>query len=113
MGIQSAQAKARNAGKAAETQSEQTGQEAGYQMDEQFEDYDEAVAQHILDLRGARIMQKVLTRSAAGDMGRVAPQMFKAFEQGTLAALGEQVKQLTEWHDKPQKVLVPADKPKP
>jgi hypothetical protein len=113
MGYRNAQQAAKGAAKPAETQSEQTGQEAGFQMDDQFEAYDEAVAQHILDLRGARIMQKVLTRSAAGDMGRIAPAMFKSFEQGTLAALGEQVQQLTEWHNKPPKALAPSDKPKP
>ncbi|AUB37453.1 hypothetical protein COO91_03398 [Nostoc flagelliforme CCNUN1] len=113
MGIQNAQAKARNAGKAAETRSEETGQEAGYQLDDQFESFDTAVADSIVDLRGARIMQQVLTRLAGGDMGKIAPQMFKSFEQGTLASLGEQVKQLTEWHGKPLKTLAPSDKPKP
>jgi hypothetical protein len=112
MGIQNAQAKARGTAKAPETRSEETGQEAGYQMDEQFDAFDAAVADQIVDLRGARIMQLVLTRIGGGDMGKIAPQMFKSFEAGTLATLGERVKQLTEWHEKPLKALAPADKPK-
>ncbi|MEH2102534.1 MAG: hypothetical protein V7K76_22840 [Nostoc sp.] len=112
MGIQNAQAKARGTAKPAETRSEETGQEAGYQLDEQFDAFDTAVADSIVDLRGARIMQLVLTRIAGGDMGRIAPKMFKSFEAGTLATLGEQAKQLTEWHEKPLKALAPADKSK-
>lgn len=110
MGYQNAQAKAKGATKPPETRSEETGQEAGYQMDDQFEAFDTAVADSIVDLRGARIMQKVLTRIAGGDMGKIAPMMFKSFEQGTLASLGEEVKQLKEWHEKPVKVLPPAAK---
>ncbi|MHC5897195.1 hypothetical protein [Nostoc sp.] len=113
MSYKTAQQAAKGAGKAPETRSEETGQEAGFQMDDQFETFDHAVADSIVDLRGARIMQLVLTRIASGDMGKIAPQMFKAFETGTLGALGEQAKQLTDWHSKPQKALVPADKPKP
>ncbi|MHC5820796.1 MAG: hypothetical protein ACYT04_34230 [Nostoc sp.] len=112
MSYKTAQQAAKGAGKAPETRSEETGQEAGFQMDDQFESFDLAVADSIVDLRGARIMQLVLTRIAGGDMGRIAPQMFKSFEAGTMAALGEQVKQLTEWHSKPLKALTPADKPK-
>ena len=112
MGYKNAQQAARGAAKAPVTRSEETGQEAGFQMDDQFEAFDTAVADSIVDLRGARIMQRVLIRIAGGDMGRIAPQMFKSFEQGTMAALGEQVKQLTEWHEKPQKALAPTDKPK-
>ncbi|MHC5755838.1 MAG: hypothetical protein ACYTXF_35415 [Nostoc sp.] len=110
MGYKNAQQAARGAAKAPETQSEQTGQEAGFQMDDQFEAFDTAVADSIIDLRGARIMQRVLTRIASGDMGKIAPQMFKSFEQGTMTALGEQVKQLTEWHEKPLKALAPTAK---
>lgn len=111
MGYQNAQQKARGTTKAPETRSEETGQEAGYQLDDQFDSFDNAVADSIVDLRGARIMQMVLTRISSGDMGKVAPEMFKSFEAGTMAALGEQVKQLKEWHNKPLKALRPADKP--
>ncbi|WP_375502190.1 hypothetical protein [uncultured Nostoc sp.] len=47
----------------------------GFQMDDQFEAFDTAVADSIVDLRGARIMQRVLIRIAGGDMGRIAAQM--------------------------------------
>ena len=57
MGYQNAQQKAKGTTKAPETRSEETGQEAGYQMDDQFEAFDTAVADSIVDLRGARIMQ--------------------------------------------------------
>ena len=110
MGYQNAQQKARGTTKAPETRSEETGQEAGYQMDDQFDAFDAAVADSIVDLRGARIMQRVILRISGGDMGKIAPAMFKSFEQGTLASLGEQKKQLKEWHDKPLKALQPADK---
>ena len=112
MGYKNAQQAAKGAAKPAETRSEETGQEAGFQMDDQFEAFDAAVADSIVDLRGARIMQRVLIRIAGGDMGKIAPQMFKSFEQGTLTALGEQAQQLTEWHKKPQRALAPADKSK-
>ncbi|WP_104910270.1 hypothetical protein [Nostoc sp. 'Lobaria pulmonaria (5183) cyanobiont'] len=112
MSYKTAQQAAKGAAKSPETRSEETGQEAGFQMDDQFESFDIAVADSIVDLRGARIMQLVLTRIAGGDMGKIAPAMFKSFEAGTLSALGEQVKQLTEWHKKPLKALAPADKPK-
>ncbi|WP_375494576.1 hypothetical protein [uncultured Nostoc sp.] len=110
MGYKNAQQVAKGTTKPAETRSEETGQEAGFQMDDQFEAFDAAVADSIVDLRGARIMQRVLTRIGSGDMGKIAPLMFKSFEQGAMAALGEQAKQLTEWHEKPVKVLQPAAK---
>lgn len=110
MGYQNAQQKAKGAAKAPETRSEETGQEAGFQLDDQFEAFDAAVADSIVDLRGARIMQMVLTRIGGGDLGKIAPQMFKSFEKGTLGALGEQAKQLSEWHEKPLKALPPAAK---
>jgi hypothetical protein len=110
MGYQNAQAKAKGTVKPPETRSEETGQQTGYQLDEQFDSFDNAVADSIVDLRGARIMQMVLSRLSAGDMGKVAPVMFQSFEQGTLASLGEQVKQLKDWHNKPLKALPPADK---
>ncbi|QLE48002.1 hypothetical protein FD724_07610 [Nostoc sp. C057] len=88
MSYKTAQQAAKNTAKAPETQSEQTGQEAGFNMDDQFESFDAAVADSIVDLRGARIMQMVLTRIGGGDLGKIAPQMFKSFEQGTLGALG-------------------------
>lgn len=110
MGYKNAQQAAKGAAKPPETRSEETGQEAGFQMDDQFEDFDTAVADSIVDLRGARIMQRVIQRISTGDMGKIAPMMFKSFEQGTLASLGEQTKQLQEWHEKPQKALAPTAK---
>ncbi|MEH1842136.1 MAG: hypothetical protein V7L20_26245 [Nostoc sp.] len=92
MSYKTAQQAVRGAAKPPETRSEQTGQEAGFVMEDQFEAFDEAVADSIVDLRGARIMQRVLTRIGGGDMGKIAPQMFKSFEVGTLNALGEQKK---------------------
>ncbi|WP_375515839.1 hypothetical protein [uncultured Nostoc sp.] len=112
MSYKTAQQAARGTAKVPETRSEETGQEAGYQLDDQFESFDNAVANGIVNVRGARIMQLVITRISGGDMGEVAPEMFKAFEQGTLASLGEQVKQLKDWHSKPLKALPPTDKPK-
>jgi hypothetical protein len=112
MGYQNAQQKAKGAAKPAETRSEETGQEAGFLMDDQFEAFDAAVIEQIVNLRGARITQGVLSRIASGDMGKIAPQMLKSFEAGTMNALGEQLKQLTEWHEKPLKALPSADKSK-
>ncbi|RCJ20173.1 hypothetical protein A6S26_05475 [Nostoc sp. ATCC 43529] len=93
-----------------ETHSEETGQEAGFQLDDQFEEFDTAIANQIVDLRGAKIMQKVLVRISAGDIGTIAPQMLKAFEQGAKTSLGEEVKLLEEWHSRPLRTLPPADK---
>ncbi len=108
MGYQNARNKA--AGKPAETRSEETGQDAGEKFDDQFDSFDAAIVDQIVNLRGARIMQQVLTRIARGDMGTVAPAMLKSFENGASNLLGEQVKALEEWHKKPQRALGPADK---
>ncbi|MFN6474366.1 MAG: hypothetical protein RMY36_032435 [Nostoc sp. SerVER01] len=110
MGYQNAKNKAANNTKPPETHSEETGQEAAFQFDDQFEEFDTAIANQIVNLRGAKIMQKVLTRISAGDIGTIAPQMLKAFEQGAKTSLGEEVKLLEEWHKKPLRALPPADK---
>ncbi|PHJ59565.1 hypothetical protein VF14_08795 [Nostoc linckia z18] len=93
-----------------ETHSEEIGQETGQNAVRGFEGINSAIADQIVDLSGAQIVQEVIGRLSTGDFGRLAPAMLKSFETGALHTLGEEVKALREWHERPVKALPPADK---